>query len=68
MMIASSVVAVPPLARHDVLSFNYLANKALCAHLAAGGCTTRLYGGNTLGVRLGTSERPAPTAPGRAAL
>ena len=30
------VVAVPPLARHADLSIDYDANKALCAHLAAG--------------------------------
>ena len=35
-MIADSVVAVPPVARHEDLSFNYEANKALCAHLTAG--------------------------------
>ena len=32
-----SVIAVPPLARHDDLSLNEAANKALLGHLEAGG-------------------------------
>eukprot|EP01051_Picozoa_sp_SAG22_P004793 SAG22_NODE_266_length_13340_cov_257.988445_2_plen_210_part_00 len=51
--IADSVVAVPPLARHDDLSLDYDANKALCAHLTAGACDHPM-------------PPPAPAAPCRA--
>jgi len=43
---ASSVLAVPPLARHADLSINAAANQQLIRHIEAGGITTLLYGGN----------------------
>lgn len=44
--IAASVLAVPPLARHEDLSLNRRENQALIRHIEAGGVTTLLYGGN----------------------
>ncbi|WP_119388117.1 dihydrodipicolinate synthase family protein [Taklimakanibacter lacteus] len=44
--LGQSVVAVPPLARHDDLSLNVDANRALIRHLEAGGVSTLMYGGN----------------------
>lgn len=44
--LGQSVVAVPPLARHDDLSLNVEANRALIRHLEAGGVSTLMYGGN----------------------
>jgi dihydrodipicolinate synthase/N-acetylneuraminate lyase len=43
---ASSVLAVPPLARHADLSINAAANQKLISHIEGGGITTLLYGGN----------------------
>jgi hypothetical protein len=42
---ASSVLAVPPLARHADLSINAAANQKLISHIEGGGITTLLYGG-----------------------
>jgi dihydrodipicolinate synthase/N-acetylneuraminate lyase len=44
--IAESVIAVPPLARHDDLSINRDENTKLIRHIEDGGVTTLLYGGN----------------------
>jgi dihydrodipicolinate synthase/N-acetylneuraminate lyase len=44
--IASSVFAVPPLARRDDLSLHPEAQQKLVRHIEAGGVTTVLYGGN----------------------
>lgn len=44
--ITRSVLAVPPLARHEDLSLNREANKRLIHHMEAGGVRTLLYGGN----------------------
>ncbi len=44
--ITRSVLAVPPLARHDDFSINREANRQLIRHLEAGGVRTLLYGGN----------------------
>lgn len=44
--LSASVLAVPPLARHDDLTLNRDANARLIRHLEAGGVTTLLYGGN----------------------
>ena len=41
-----SVIAVPPLARRADLSLNEAANRALLAHLEAGGVRSVMYGGN----------------------
>lgn len=44
--IRRSVIAVPPLARHEDLSLNREANKRMIDYLEAGGVRTLLYGGN----------------------
>ena len=44
--IAQSVIAVPPLARHDDFSLNVDANQQLIQYLEAGGIKSILYGGN----------------------
>lgn len=41
-----SVIAVPPLARHEDLSLNRQENGKLIKHIEAGGITTLMYGGN----------------------
>lgn len=47
-VLASSVIAVPPLCRNADLSLNPGENERLVRHLAAGGVTTLLYGGNAV--------------------
>lgn len=54
--IASSVLAVPPLARHADLSLNVEANQALIRHMEAGGIRTMVYGGNANFYHLGMYE------------
>jgi dihydrodipicolinate synthase/N-acetylneuraminate lyase len=44
--LASSVIAVPPLARHRDLSLNHEANRAMIRYLEDGGVSSLLYGGN----------------------
>ncbi|MGF7160864.1 dihydrodipicolinate synthase/N-acetylneuraminate lyase [Rhodoligotrophos appendicifer] len=44
--LTKSVIAVPPLARHQDLSLNHSANTALIRHLEEGGVSTLMYGGN----------------------
>lgn len=44
--LATSVVAVPPLARYEDLSLDHEQNTRLIRHLEFGGVTTLLYGGN----------------------
>ncbi len=51
-----SVVAVPPLARHDDLSINREANVALVRHIESGGVSTLLYGGNANLYNIAVSE------------
>ena len=51
-----SVIAVPPLARHEDLSLNEAANGALLAHLEAGGVRNVMYGGNANFYNVGVSE------------
>jgi dihydrodipicolinate synthase/N-acetylneuraminate lyase len=41
-----SVIAVPPLARHDDLSLNHEANRTIVDYIKSGGVKTFLYGGN----------------------
>jgi len=43
---ASTVMAVPPLARHADLTLNAAENRKLIQHIEAGGVRTLLYGGN----------------------
>jgi dihydrodipicolinate synthase/N-acetylneuraminate lyase len=45
-LIRDSVIAVPPLARHDDATLAPEANHAIVRHITAGGVTTLLYGGN----------------------
>lgn len=54
--LSSSVLAVPPLARHDDLTVNPDANALLIRHLEAGGVTTLLYGGNANFYNVALSE------------
>ena len=51
-----SVISVPPLARRIDLSLNHDANRALLAHLRAGGVSTFLYGGNANFYNIGLHE------------
>ena len=54
--LSRSVLAVPPLARHDDLSLNREANAAMIRHLEAGGVSTLLYGGNANLYNIGLYE------------
>lgn len=54
--IQSSVLAVPPLARHDDYTFNHDENEALVRYLERGGVTTLLYGGNANLYNVGLNE------------
>ncbi|ACC74479.1 dihydrodipicolinate synthase family protein [Paraburkholderia phymatum] len=53
---ASTVMAVPPLARHADLSLDIDANRALIRHIEAGGVRTLLYGGNANVYHVAVSE------------
>ncbi|HWT35153.1 MAG TPA: dihydrodipicolinate synthase family protein [Paraburkholderia sp.] len=53
---ASTVMAVPPLARHADLSLDVDANGALIRHIEAGGVRTLLYGGNANFYHVAVSE------------
>ena len=57
--LASSVLAVPPLARHADFTLNHAANKAQIDHLQAGGVRTLMYGGNANFYNIGTAEYPS---------
>ncbi len=57
--LASSVLAVPPLARNADLSLNKEANRALIRHLQDGGVSTLMYGGNANFYNIGAGEYPA---------
>jgi len=50
-----SVLAVPPLARNPDLTVNKAENRRLVQHLAKGGVTTLLYGGNANFYHIGVS-------------
>jgi dihydrodipicolinate synthase/N-acetylneuraminate lyase len=54
--LASSVLAVPPLARNADLSLNKEANRALIHHLQDGGVSTLMYGGNANFYNIGVGE------------
>ncbi|GAB7524990.1 hypothetical protein PBS_39790 [Paraburkholderia sp. 2C] len=53
---ASTVMAVPPLARHADLSLDVAANQRLIRHIEAGGMRTLLYGGNANSYHVAVSE------------
>ncbi|XAH22815.1 dihydrodipicolinate synthase family protein [Xylophilus sp. GW821-FHT01B05] len=55
----SSVLAVPPLARHADLSLNVEGNRAMVRHLEDGGVRTLMYGGNANFYNIGVREYPA---------
>ncbi len=57
--IAASVLAVPPLARRADLSLDAAANRALIAHMQAGGIGTLLYGGNANFYHVGMADYAA---------
>jgi dihydrodipicolinate synthase/N-acetylneuraminate lyase len=56
--LASSVIAVPPLARHRDLTISNADNRALIQYLEDGGVRTMLYGGNANLYNVGASELP----------
>ncbi|MEO8560889.1 MAG: dihydrodipicolinate synthase family protein [bacterium] len=56
--LASSVIAVPPLARHRDLTLNNADNRMMIEYLEAGGVTSLLYGGNANLYNVGIGEYP----------
>lgn len=56
--LASSVISVPPLARHRDLTISNADNRALIQYLEEGGVRTLLYGGNANLYNVGASELP----------
>jgi dihydrodipicolinate synthase/N-acetylneuraminate lyase len=54
--IRNSVIAVPPLARREDLSFDAIENGRLIRHIEEGGVSTLLYGGNALFYHIRLSE------------
>jgi dihydrodipicolinate synthase/N-acetylneuraminate lyase len=55
-MLAKSVLSVPPLARKADYTLDRAANQKILAHLAQGGVTTALYGGNANLYNISVSE------------
>lgn len=55
-MLSKSVLAVPPLARKADYSLDREGNRKILAHLAQGGVTTALYGGNANLYNISVSE------------
>ena len=55
-LLGGSVIAVPPLARNADYSLSREGNRRILAHLAAGGVTTALYGGNANLYNVGVRE------------
>lgn len=55
-LLAGSVIAVPPLARNADYTLSREGNRRILAHLAAGGVTTALYGGNANLYNVGVRE------------
>ncbi|MDA1178538.1 MAG: dihydrodipicolinate synthase family protein [Planctomycetota bacterium] len=58
-VLARSVIAVPPVARHADLRWNIDANHRIIQHLESGGVTTLLYGGNAALAHVSLQEYPA---------
>lgn len=56
--LSASVVSVPPLARNPDLSLNEAENRKIVGHLADGGVTTLLYGGNAVVYHVSLGEYP----------
>lgn len=57
--LSGSVISVPPLARNSDLTLNAAENAKIAQHLAAGGVTTLLYGGNAVLYHVSLDEFPA---------
>ena len=55
-MLASSVIAVPPLARDSELKICATENAKLIRHLEQGGVRTLLYGGNAVFYHIALAE------------
>lgn len=55
-LLAGSVISVPPLARRPDYGLDAEGNRRVLAHLAAGGVTTALYGGNANLYNMGVRE------------
>ena len=55
-LLSGSVLSVPPLARRSDYSLDKEGNRRILAHLAAGGVTTALYGGNANLYNMGVRE------------
>jgi 4-hydroxy-tetrahydrodipicolinate synthase len=55
-LLAGSVLSVPPLARKPDYSLDKEGNRRILSHLAAGGVTTALYGGNANLYNMGVRE------------
>ncbi len=58
-LLSGSVLSVPPLARRSNYSLDKEGNRRILAHLAAGGVTTALYGGNANLYNVGVRELAA---------
>lgn len=56
--LSASVISVPPLARNSDLTLNAGENAKIAQHLAAGGVTTLLYGGNAVLYHVSLGEFP----------
>ncbi len=55
-LLAGSVIAVPPMARHTDLSIHREANAQIIRHLESGGVRTLLYGGNAVFYHIALAE------------
>lgn len=55
-LLSGSVISVPPLARKSDYALDAHGNRRILAHLAAGGVTTALYGGNANLYNIGVRE------------
>ena len=56
--LSASVLAVPPMARHQDGSLNIAGNQAMIDHLEAGGVRTLMYGGNANFYNIGVRDYP----------
>lgn len=55
-LLGRSVIAVPPLARHQDYRLNHVGNGQIIRYLEAGGITTLLYGGNAVFYHISLAE------------
>ena len=54
--LSASVLAVPPMARHQDGLLNIAGNQAMVDHLEAGGVRTLMYGGNANFYNIGVCD------------